>query len=694
MVIMPKLLTAVFLLCFFFIACKKSEKVTSEEKITHGDSVGARGFRTLSTSCQVYSIIDSMPAYNTDADSTETPTILGNHRTNPYTIANMQQAYANLGLTGITVNVTNLYVRFLPNTVDQLAILDSTLDVQGLEMFDTPVDYDVIQEGDYYQDPSIPDSSITWQYAVVPPSFQFPADITYQILSQIHIPDDDYTAVETEAERLASIQDSINCSNGSARIVQPSIQECLPGYHWDNFLRRCVPNNCPDGYHWDDIEQQCEPDQLPPPPPPPAPDAQIPAGVITVSDVNYSPEQHPGVRNVRVVAKRWFKVEKTYTDNSGHFQFTKHYKHNVKIRVEFKNAYCNIRGIREARLWQSLYPVQNTIGVYGSDKNSINYNYGRFTNRIRAKGNRYWVAATTINAVQEHRDYCTGFGFSAPPMGMNIYLTTWAFTEGLASTPLFGKRFAQDFPASYVNTMLVGLAVSSTPLIGWYIGFFAEVARARLDMAIDYHTTMDRFTSDFIKETEYHECSHASQYTYAGNNWYTDFVRAELNQIEQHAQPNDPLNPYGPSTSADAPMIALGEGWAYFIGHYLADQQYAMNSSDAVEQGITYTNNWPVNSLSSHLNLLEDFDPQRTNDPFFWIPQGLFYDLMDDRNDNLVPFPRVPLNDTVSGYSIGQLFNALQSDVTTLPSYRARLLSQNGNNQAAGVNTIFTFYGY
>lgn len=56
--------------------------------------------------------------------------------------------------------------------------------------------------GDYYQDPSIPDEQITWQYAVVPPDFQFPAGIQYQILAQIHIPGNDYTAVETEAERL------------------------------------------------------------------------------------------------------------------------------------------------------------------------------------------------------------------------------------------------------------------------------------------------------------------------------------------------------------------------------------------------------------------------------------------------------------------------------------------------------------
>ena len=97
--------------------------------------------------------------------------------------------------------------------------------------------------------------------------------------------------------------------------------------------------------------------------------------------------------------------------------------------------------------------------------------------------------------------------------------------------------------------------------------------------------------------------------------------------------------------------------------------------------------------LSIHLNLLEDFDPSRTGDPFRWIPKGLMYDLMDARNDNSVAFPRVLLNDIVSGYTVAQLFNALQSDVNTLQQYHTRLSNQNTNNPA-GVNIIFSFYGY
>ena len=658
----------------------------------------------MTSECDNHPIIDSMPAFDADADSTEIPTILGQQRTNPYTLANMRQAYNNMGYSSYTVNATNLYVRFLPNSAAQLSILDSTLDAQNLEMFDAPMDYDILQEGDYYQDPSIPDSLPTWQYAVVPTNFVAPNGITYQVLSQIHIPSDDYEAVETEAERLASIRDSINCILGGAektkaeddvqastsvKKVKPNIvpQQCDPGYHWDDNLRQCVADgNCPAGYYWNSVFQICMP--LPTSPPGHSPDAQVPAGMITVSDVNLGTT--PGVRNVRVVAKRWFKIERIYTDNNGNFVFTKHFKHKVKIRVKFKNQYCNIRGIRGIRLWQSLYVVQNTLGVYSANKNNITYNYKRYTTSTNVKGNRYWVAATTINAVQEQRDYAIQYGFSAPPLGLNIYLTNWGQFAGLASTPLFGKRFVQNLPNSFINAQLVFLAANSIPLIGWYSSFFATVARAGLDMAIDYHTALiSDFTSDYIKETEYHECSHASQYTYAGNNWYTNFVSAELAEQAAHPNTNDAFNPYGTGNTSNSPIIALGEAWGYHAGHFLADQRYGVNnSSKVIEQGIEYNNNNPITGLSSHLNLLEDFNPGRTYDPFHWIPKGLMYDLMDTRNES------VPVVDGVSNFTIAQIFNALQADVTSLQQYRTRFEQQNPGNQTTQITNLFAQYGY
>lgn len=191
----------------------------------------------------------------------------------------------------------------------------------------------------------------------------------------------------------------------------------------------------------------------------------------------------------------------------------------------------------------------------------------------------------------------------------------------------------------------------------------------------------------------FHEQSHAEHYNKVGNIWWANFVNSEIAQIIAGPAP------YGQSTTSDAPIIALGESWAYHMGHFMADLKYGANSGSTREQGVDYFNgsindNGTITNtgLNSHINLLEDFSSQRRNDPFWWIPQGLYYDLMDNRNDVL--FNRVLLNDQVSNYTNQQFFNALDADINTLPNYRLRLLSENANNQAAGVNTIFTFYGY
>ncbi len=112
------------------------------------------------------------------------------------------------------------------------------------------------------------------------------------------------------------------------------------------------------------------------------------------------------------------------------------------------------------------------------------------------------------------------------------------------------------------------------------------------------------------------------------------------------------------------------------------------------EQGNDYFNNSPVQGLSSHINLLEDFDPDFINDPFHWIPQGIYYDLIDDRNDGAVPSPRNNIRDEVNTYLNSQFFNALDGDVFSIPQFRNRLLQENSNRQAIQVNNLFTDYGF
>jgi hypothetical protein len=214
----------------------------------------------------------------------------------------------------------------------------------------------------------------------------------------------------------------------------------------------------------------------------------------------------------------------------------------------------------------------------------------------------------------------------------------------------------------------------------------ATIARTKVDMAVDYNpSSILNFTSDHLKETVYHEMSHASHYSKVGTNWYTQFVNAEIAEIVAH--PSGSLNPYGDGTSpSNSPIIALGEGWAYHMGHFLADQRYSVRGSCQTEQsGLSYC---PGFGARPHIDVLEGFNPNLTFDPFRWIPKGLMEDIIDNTPTETV------VNDQVSGFTISQIFNALQSDITTLPQYKARFLLQNNNAQQVQINTLFTSYNY
>ncbi len=119
--------------------------------------------------------------------------VLGQKLENPYSLGNMQRALSELRTRGETwgsiptsLPVTDLYVRFLPADTTELNKLTQ---VYGLELFDYPLDYEIVQGGSYYHDPTLAPEKITWLYTTVKPDFQFP-DIQYEILEQCHIPSD------------------------------------------------------------------------------------------------------------------------------------------------------------------------------------------------------------------------------------------------------------------------------------------------------------------------------------------------------------------------------------------------------------------------------------------------------------------------------------------------------------------------
>lgn len=217
--------------------------------------------------------------------------VLGSRLENPYKTENMTRALADLypSKAGVAeVKPTDLYVRFLPSSQQELDLLASS----GVILLDHPLDYDIIVEGDWYHDPEIPDGNITWQYAVVPVGFDFP-DVEYQIIDDCFIPDNSVSAKSSgidwcEVERKAYIL------TGNESLLD------------DNPLTKG--------------------------------NKVAPSGRITIVDKDANGGKPFGVAGVRVSCNSFVRFAHTYTDRDGYYTMPKEFSANLRYRLVFENV--------------------------------------------------------------------------------------------------------------------------------------------------------------------------------------------------------------------------------------------------------------------------------------------------------------------------------------------------------------------
>ncbi len=657
------------ILAIIFAACQKDIQLEPSPTGKSGKMHSARSsLQLLTTSC-----VEDQDIYNRP-DTILIPTILGAHLiNNPYSVANMQQAAINLYGTAAGVAENKWYVRLKPSNITQLNALDS-LDI---ELFDYPLDYEVVQEGDYYNDGVTPSEEIPWLYAVVDPGFSPPAGITFELLQHIHVPQ--LAAMENEAFSITGNPvDDPSCDIAlntvdNGKIIQPDTYQCPEGYHWDYGIGNCVPdeNQCSPGFHWDYTTGVCVPNTPPEPDP-----VRQPTGTIRVYDTQFG--TYTGVRIARVVARRFLKVERTYTNDQGAFNIYKEFN-KATLLVRFRNGQATVRSIRRARLWQMLFPVEINMGKYAGALNNITYDIN-YTSDALSAGARFWAAATTANAVQEYHQYANQLNIGTPPGKLKIILTNWRLMGTAGMSPMFAKRFVYDLPEIIIRTY----QISNYSCIAGGVYAFIETLKAQIDIAAGYNLGGNDVTagSDRLDEVAYHELTHAAHYNKVGHNWWETLVSAEVHEMIFSSNP-----PYGNGDNgSSSEIIGLAESWAYHMGHFLTDAKFAMNSAPCYFQKTWFYNNSPVSGLSSHLNLLETFNPNKNDDPDKWIPTGLYYDLIDQRNESN------PIIDGVSGYNNTKFFDAMDNDVKSVTQFRERMILENGAN--ANLTNLFAQYYY
>ena len=291
--------------------------------------------------------------------------ILGNKLENPYSTENVKSAFAALYPTKSVsdIRTTDYYVRFLPETPDQLDMLKE----MGLSLIDHPVDYTVLQEGDYYRDPSLSADAITWQYAVVDKDFVFPEHIRYELLQECYLAEHDtpskaldgvnWDAVEAEAFRLTGNESLLSeAGTRGQKEVKPS-------------------------------------------------------GRIMIVDDKAAGATPAGLSGVKIQCNVFVKFASTYTDREGYYTMPKSFSAKPRYRLIFKNEKGFSIGFNSI-----FYPA--SVSTLGKASNE------GITTVITKNSDRALFRRSAVsNACYEYYETCSdsALGLTPPPSDLCIW---------------------------------------------------------------------------------------------------------------------------------------------------------------------------------------------------------------------------------------------------------------------------------
>jgi hypothetical protein len=439
--------------------------------------------------------------------------ILGEKLKNPYSVENMQRALVSLNNTtksNASLTPSHYYVRFLPDNYQQMEILNED---SLLILFEYPLDYEILQFGQYYHDPEIPDDKITWQYTVVEIDYTFP-DVKYEILEDLYLPEEDERTIEIQSLKLTG------------------------NYHKSDF-KSANARYYPSGY------------------------------LKIEDDVNHS---DLALINVKVKIRNWFTLDDPYTNSNGYFIATKSFGGDVDITVQFENLKCRIRstlinisGTADIKLANEVTSLKMVIcrDNRNTTSNPLPSGYSSF------KDDKGWAWATTFNAIQEYWAYCYSNSVGRPPYEIRVWVNRNSDKEHSGACPLFhlGHAFYNlnmdnfwDFALNYLYIPL------SNSLLQVYDTFLP-------DIIVSYGK--DNTNSAYLSELVFHEFGHASHYVKVGNDFWNKLLNYEVTSYVNTIFTYKSV--YGDGTGTNYNIAGLAESWAYHIGWSFLKLKYTTN---------------------------------------------------------------------------------------------------------------------
>ncbi len=564
---------------------------------------------------------------NDDANRKSRPVILGNKINNPYSFKNMQAALDTLKahpeeqsscmkapsatLEDIVIEPTDLYVRFLPvDSIQYVQLMNDTT----LILFDYPLDYQKIQTGDYYKDPTVT-GKYTWLYTTVPIGYVPPVGINYEVIEELLIPEHSpYYLVEGAPAKVKAINhiksnvvkqddyadalktivaisfiitgnaDQLNKPNteGNPTGMQKAISYVKKTFLWNTWYE-AVYN---------------------------------PEGCFTVN----TPRGNLPLANVRIRVARYFTFYETRTDANGRFYFYNQFGQDAVFpNVEYFVYFDGVNGSNSWKLMNELGGTTYTsVGVHSPDRYDMTF----------YPSSDYWGKCVQQHAISKYIDISRVDGLSLPPSELKI-------------DPEESSNYLDDIPL-LVNHLNYGLMLTN----------------------IDFELPYQNIYGDFHNITAFawNQLTHTSQVerlkSIKGKDWATQYWKAVRDQLQSDYSEGlyDAFGITHKTTGDWSRQIALTQGWVKYRLGELYNRYF--NISDYIETNNPYLKQYVYmfrdlyNIGCSYQNMEKSLCANTITE--FKNNLISYYPSLSQQIDNIVPDPDkiIPGNITFMTYNL------------------------------------------
>jgi hypothetical protein len=477
----------------------------------------------ISVSCEKNEDFKQFNQHDTGVLRTGKMVKLGKKLDNPYSVKNMRSAYAELVKEGkikpekfneLEIETTHLYIRFLPSDAQEFLMLEDMLE---LMLFDHSLLHEIEEEGDFYHDPEIPESYITWQYTVVAENFVLPR-VRYEIIDECFIP-----------YEFDLVYDELSDKSGKAFIARQIEERALlnAGY-FDLMKSKGLDEG--NGEKLDLTLQQ-------------------PKGMISLIDPNRV-GQVVGAKGITVRCWLGVKIGRGVTDSLGNYAVDAMFRLGPYYRLYY------YRG----KDWS----MKNNLVSFSVSKNyGLGYHDKRGYSRTITQSESAHPFCIISNAAFDYYKWCEENSILKPPSELRIWVATYLGCSAPMMSKVYGPLTVYgnvnsgsvvgdgwwDFGKSILNTTLANQA----SVLSFFLGLRPDI-------------TLTNSTNTNLYRSTIHELSHASHMRQVGSEYWAKYVSYILTQYVNGA------DTYGSQGSFNSGYCGVGEMWGYYIGGMLATQ--------------------------------------------------------------------------------------------------------------------------